>query len=92
MDANLTAHQLEITVDENPCSKCGRWKAPGPTSDAIVTKLVNGKEHVLLIERANDPGKGELAVPGGFIDMDEDPADAALRELEEECGIKGFDP
>ena len=79
-------------AEENPCSQCGRWKNPSPTSDAIALKKIDGKEHILLIERGRDPFKGELAVPGGFIDYDEDPADAAVRELEEECGIKGFDP
>lgn len=44
---------------------------------------------ILLITRGNDPFKGSLAYPGGFVDYNEDPLDACLRELEEECGIKG---
>ena len=36
-----------------------------------------------------DPFKGCLAFPGGFVDYNEDPEVACLRELEEECGIKG---
>ena len=76
----------------NPCPACGRWKNPSTTSDMIVVKMIDGKEHILLIERGRDPFKGELATPGGFIDYDEDPADCAIRELEEECGIKGYDP
>ena len=73
----------------NPCPSCGRWKNPSTTSDSIVTKVVDGKEHILLIERGRPPFKGELACPGGFIDYDEDPMDAAIRELKEECGIDG---
>ena len=79
-------------AEENPCTKCGRWKNPSTTSDSIVVKMIDGVENILLIERGREPFKGDLAVPGGFIDYDEDPADAAVRELEEECGIKGFDP
>jgi len=43
----------------------------------------------LLITRGRDPFKGALAFPGGFVDYNEDPEVACLRELEEECGIKG---
>lgn len=31
-------------------------------------------------------------VPGGVVDLDEDPLDAAVRELEEETGFTGHDP
>lgn len=31
-------------------------------------------------------------MPGGFVDYGEDPRDACLRELEEECNIKGESP
>ena len=46
--------------------------------------------HVLLIQRANDPFKGMYALPGGFVDMDEDLESAAKRELKEETGIKNI--
>ena len=42
---------------------------------------------VLLIERANKPYRGRWALPGGFVDMDEDLEPAARRELQEETGI-----
>ena len=45
-----------------------------------------------MIRRKNDPFKGFLAFPGGFIDEGEDPKDACLRELKEECAIDGTDP
>lgn len=44
---------------------------------------------ILLITRLKDPFKGHLAFPGGFVDYNEDPKDACLRELKEECGIEG---
>ena len=43
----------------------------------------------MLINRKNDPFKGSLALPGGFVDYGEDPGEAALRELKEECNLKG---
>lgn len=54
------------------------------TSDAIV---VSGG-HILLIERKFPPGKGLLALPGGFIRQGETYRDGALRELKEETRLK----
>lgn len=44
--------------------------------------------HVLLIERKFAPGKGAYALPGGHKDENETFRYAALRELEEEVGLK----
>jgi 8-oxo-dGTP diphosphatase len=43
---------------------------------------------VLLIERGADPYKGCWAFPGGFLNMDETTEQCAVRELEEETGMK----
>ena len=48
---------------------------------------------MLLITRAKPgPSQGKHAFPGGHIDYNEDPKVAAVRELQEECGIVGTNP
>lgn len=54
------------------------------TVDAIVVQ----SGHVLMVERKARPGKGLLALPGGFLDQDEKLLDACLRELREETRLK----
>ncbi len=55
----------------------------------VSTLLVNAKSQVLLILRKNEPYKGMWCLPIGFAEVDESIQDAALRELEEETGVKG---
>lgn len=55
--------------------------------DVAVFCVVDDEPHVVLIRRANDPYRGAWALPGGFVEVDEDLPIAAVRELEEETGI-----
>lgn len=48
--------------------------------------IVDGDE-ILLIKRANEPGKGLWAVPGGKVERGESLAEAATREVKEETGL-----
>ena len=64
-----------------------KYPRPAVTGDCIViTKEVDAK--VLLIQRADEPYKGCWAFPGGFLNMDETTEQCAIRELEEEPGLK----
>ncbi len=65
------------------------WPRPMVTVDAVIFRLVGGKIKVLLIQRGNEPYKGKWALPGGFVDMDEELEDAVARELAEETGLGG---
>ena len=64
-----------------------KYPRPAVTADSVViTKEAEPK--VLLIERGADPYKGCWAFPGGFLNMDETTEQCAVRELEEETGMK----
>ena len=42
---------------------------------------------VLMLRRATSPQRGKLALPGGILNYNEDPAQAAIREIYEEIGL-----
>ncbi len=53
-----------------------------------VVVFIQRDDRVLLIQRAVDPGKGKWALPAGFVDHDEAPEAAAIRETFEETQLK----
>ena len=61
--------------------------APYPPVLVTVDCVVKCQDKVLLIERGHAPGKGLLAVPGGFLEQRETTLQAALRELDEETHL-----
>jgi 8-oxo-dGTP diphosphatase len=58
-------------------------------ADAAVFGFFSGKVKLLLVNRRNEPFKGKWALPGGFVDIDEELEDAVGRELFEETGLTG---
>jgi len=67
---------------------CYKYPRPALTTDQVIFGFGEGELRVLLIWRGNEPFKGKWALPGGFMDMDEDAETCARRELEEETGLK----
>lgn len=49
--------------------------------------IVKG-DKVLLIRRGKEPGRGRWGLPGGAVELGETVAQAAKREVDEECGIE----
>ena len=64
-----------------------KYPRPAVTADCMVITKEDCPK-VLLIERGADPFKGSWAFPGGFLNMDETTEQCAIRELEEETGVK----
>ena len=56
--------------------------------DIVVLTVRDEQLHVMAIRRGGGPGTGELALPGGFVQIDEDLEAAARRELVEETNLE----
>ena len=69
------------------CTKCEtiHYENPKPTAALVCPR----KEEILLVKRAEEPGKGQWGLPGGFIERKESPEMAAVRELKEETQLDG---
>lgn len=61
------------------------------TVDIVLFTLRDDDLSVLLVERRFDPFAGSWALPGGYVEPDEDLEVAARRELREETGVAAFD-
>ncbi|MFB6292572.1 MAG: NUDIX domain-containing protein [Candidatus Nanohaloarchaea archaeon] len=72
--------------DRKYCESCGEvvWQNPKPVTGVAVV----GDGEILLIKRGIKPAKGKWSLPAGFIERDEPPEKAAVRELEEETGVR----
>ncbi|MGI6222905.1 MAG: NUDIX domain-containing protein [Prevotella sp.] len=65
-----------------------KYPHPAVAADCVVFgHNADGATMLLLIERKNEPCKGQWAFPGGFMNIDETADDAARRELQEETGL-----
>jgi ADP-ribose pyrophosphatase YjhB (NUDIX family) len=78
----------KITAKKNDsCYICEagheNWINPAVGSTVFIIK----DEKVLYGVRSQDPGKGKLDLPGGFIEVGESAERAAIREVKEEVGV-----
>jgi bifunctional NMN adenylyltransferase/nudix hydrolase len=70
--------------DYKACWAVAPYPVTFVTADAVVIK----SGHVLVVKRGGNPGKGLVALPGGFVNQNESLDAACLRELKEETKIK----
>jgi ADP-ribose pyrophosphatase YjhB (NUDIX family) len=73
--------------DRLACPSCGLVCYVNPR--LVVTTLpITDRGEVMLIRRGIDPGRGQWAQPGGYLEIDETVRDAAIRETLEETGLR----
>lgn len=81
-----TLEEFLAAYDEN------KYRRPSVTVDMAVFTLVKAPKGgyalaVLLVRRKDHPFLGTWALPGGFLNMEEELHEAAVRELMEETGV-----
>ena len=69
------------------CTQCETpiYQNPKPCAGVLV---VDKRERILLVKRAHPPAPGSWSVPAGYLEVDEPPQEAAIRELSEETGLR----
>ncbi len=70
------------------CDHCNEpiYENPVPATAVVVAGPDN---KIVLVKRSVEPKIGYWCLPGGFMELGETPEQGALRELEEETGLKG---
>lgn len=84
--ATLLVPMVKFGRERPVCPSCGWIYFADPKVAAAV--LVEQDNQVLLVRRVNEPYRGLWSIPAGFVNADEDPAEAAVRECLEETGLK----
>jgi len=69
---------------------CYAYPHPAVTTDVVLFTIRDEILQLLLIRRGRPPFQDCWALPGGFLDIDEDLDHCAARELEEETGVSAL--
>jgi 8-oxo-dGTP diphosphatase len=79
------AERLSFRRMRFTCSQCGYVHFR--EAKVGVTALIEREGKVLLVRRGIEPGLGRWSLPSGFVDWDESPESALVRECAEETGL-----
>ena len=71
------------------CVDCGEttWRNPLPVAVALLPVDELGQRGLVVVRRDIEPARGQLALPGGYIEVGESWQEATVRELREETGL-----
>ncbi|MBQ1074427.1 NUDIX domain-containing protein [Micromonospora sp. C31] len=71
------------------CAVCGEtvWRNPVPVAVAVLPVRTARGLGVVVVRRDIEPARGQLALPGGFVEYGEEWQEALVRELREETGL-----
>jgi ADP-ribose pyrophosphatase YjhB (NUDIX family) len=71
------------------CVNCGEttWRNPLPVGVLLVPVRYAEGDGLVVVRRDIEPARGELCLPGGFIEYGETWMEGAARELREEAGL-----
>ncbi len=72
--------------ERETCPQCGWIYYPHLKLGAGV--LLEQQGRILLVQRKNEPWKGNWYLPAGYVEVNESPAQAAIREAREETGLE----
>jgi len=81
------AKRDEDGVLRDYCAACDVFFYDNPLP--VVSTILQEDRRILLVKRKYRPYKGTWCLPSGFAEVGEGIEDAAIRELEEETGVKG---
>lgn len=85
-----TPYRADQTNWPRTCAACGdtAYRNPLPVAIALVPATDEQGTGLVVITRTIQPQLGQVALPGGFVDDNEDWRHAVVRELREETGIE----
>jgi len=83
--AELAWRELDARLRQ-VCPACGfvHYQNPAPAAACLVD--LNGR--VLMVQRKYPPYVGDWTLPAGYVEWDETPEQAAVRETHEETGLQ----